>query len=138
MLPVMSATNPVVGGSAGTKTTDGVQGKAPQRQELPVSGNAAPVQQELPTVAVSAQAPVELTNEQMDSVVKHLKEYVDQAMGRVLNIRVDHDTGIAVIKIIDSTTNEIIRQIPSEELVAMVKRISAGKGIDGGLLNSNS
>ncbi|MEK6748991.1 MAG: flagellar protein FlaG [Pseudomonadota bacterium] len=138
MLPVMSATSSVVGGGAGTNTTDGVQGKAPPRQELPSTGKATPVLQEIPIATAQDNVPAEITKSQMDNVVRHLKEYVDQAMGRVLNIRVDNDTGIAVVKIIDSSTNEIIRQIPSEELVEMVKRMDAGKKLDGFLLDSNT
>jgi len=40
-----------------------------------------------------------------------------------LAFQVDQDTGIAFFKVIDSGTRKVIRQVPSEEVLAMAKKL---------------
>jgi flagellar protein FlaG len=42
---------------------------------------------------------------------------------------VDKDTGKTVIKIVDSQTNQVIRQIPSEELLAIARNLDRVEGL---------
>lgn len=44
-----------------------------------------------------------------------------RAMGRELNFSVDKDSGQTVVKVIDPETDEVVRQIPSEEAVERAK-----------------
>jgi len=39
------------------------------------------------------------------------------------------DTGQLVVKIIDRTTQEVIRQMPSEEMLAIAKALDSIKGL---------
>jgi flagellar protein FlaG len=41
-----------------------------------------------------------------------------EKMGRDLRFEVDDDSGMTVVKVIDRSTDEVVRQIPSEEAVA--------------------
>jgi hypothetical protein len=41
---------------------------------------------------------------------------------------VDDDTGQLVVKIIDRSTKEVIRQMPSEEMLAIAKTLDSIKG----------
>ncbi|MEN3111412.1 flagellar protein FlaG [Uliginosibacterium paludis] len=67
------------------------------------------------------------------------KEQIDQAMAQVkgalpavaqnLQFSLDEDTGRTVVKVVDSGTNEVIRQIPSEELLAISKALDMFSGL---------
>lgn len=65
---------------------------------------------------------IELTQESLENVVSQLKAYVQNSQ-RDLNFSVDEATGRVVVKVINSTTDEVIRQIPSEEMLAISRHI---------------
>jgi flagellar protein FlaG len=53
------------------------------------------------------------------------------ASQRNLSFRIDEGTGRTVITVLDATTKEVIRQIPSEEVLAMSQQLAAtGSFID--------
>ena len=66
---------------------------------------------------------------------ERLAEVVEQLNGRMqkmqrgLRFSVDEDSGRVVVKVIDAGTEEVIRQIPSEEMLAMMKHISEFDGM---------
>jgi len=66
---------------------------------------------------------VEVSKEDIDEAVSHLKEYV-QSMQRDMDFSVDDKTGRFVVKVIDSQTKEVIRQIPSEEMLAISRHLA--------------
>lgn len=60
-----------------------------------------------------------------------------QSVRRSLRFNVDDDTGITVITVRDRETDEVIRQIPSEELLALARYFAEagdGQGASKGLL----
>lgn len=46
-----------------------------------------------------------------------------------LQFEVDKDTDKLIVKVIDRSTGEVIRQIPNEEVVRIAKLMSDGKGL---------
>lgn len=48
---------------------------------------------------------------------------------RGLEFRVDEVTGKTVVTVMDRETEEVIRQIPSEELLALAQRLKEGGGL---------
>ena len=64
------------------------------------------------------------------AVEKAAQELAKQSseLGRDLRFEVDDDSGVTVIKVIDPTTDEVVRQIPSEEAVDR-----ASQGANGAL-----
>jgi flagellar protein FlaG len=52
-----------------------------------------------------------------------------QPVARDLLFSVDEDTGKTVVKIVDSATDEVIRQIPSEEVLAIAKALNKLQGL---------
>lgn len=103
----------------------------PQRVSAPLSAvgvkasvDAASQQSEV----VAEQQPVlgtrnnEFTPEELESAVRNLNDYV-QNVQRNLQFNIDDDTGHTVIKVIDSETEELIRQMPSEEVLAMAHHL---------------
>jgi flagellar protein FlaG len=65
----------------------------------------------------------------------HLQEAVRRAADVVhklasdLLFSLDQETGKTVIKIVDSRTNEVIRQIPSEEVLAISRNLDRIEGL---------
>ncbi|MCL6555690.1 MAG: flagellar protein FlaG [Burkholderiales bacterium] len=48
---------------------------------------------------------------------------------RDLNIEIDKDTGIVVVKVVDRESGEVIRQIPPEETLAIAKNLDTAQGV---------
>lgn len=92
------------------------------------------------SIAPSPQAITESTAaEGFGAVAQPSREQIDQAMTKVkealpevaqnLQFSLDEDTGRTIVKVVDSGTNEVIRQIPSEELLAISKALDAFTGL---------
>ena len=83
-----------------------------ERQTLPVEDeDGGPTQQ------------VEISPETLDKVVSQLNIYA-QNLRRDLQFSVDESTGHVVVTVIDSETQEVIRQIPPEELLALSQHLA--------------
>ena len=65
---------------------------------------------------------IEATQEKLEEMVSHLKDYV-QSMNRDMDFSVDDHTGRFVVRVTDSQTNELIRQIPSEEMLSIARHL---------------
>ena len=87
-----------------------------QRNETAADGEILP-----PAPAGKVQDP-----SQVESAVSQISEFV-QNLQRDLQFSVDEDSGRIVIKVIDSETNEVIRQIPPEDALRLARDLgSAG------------
>ena len=58
--------------------------------------------------------------------VERLNELI-QSVRRELQFSVDEDSGRTVIKVIDSATQEVVRQIPPEEVMTLVDRLATDR-----------
>ena len=65
---------------------------------------------------------VELSQEALEKVVSQLNAYIQNTQ-RDVDFSVDDATGRVVVKVIDSESEEIIRQIPSEEMLAISRHL---------------
>jgi flagellar protein FlaG len=65
---------------------------------------------------------------QLQEAVRRAQEAVSQFASN-LRFSVDKDTGKTVVKIVDSHTNQVIRQIPSEELLAISRNLDRVEGL---------
>ena len=75
----------------------------------------------------------QFSDEELADFVEEIESSV-QNVQRDLRFAVDKNSGDTIIKVIDSQTDEIIRQIPSEEIIEMRQRIqsfTSGSLIDG-------
>jgi len=66
--------------------------------------------------------------QQVETAAQSVREFV-QPINSNLEFSVDDDTGQLVVKIIDRTTQEVIRQMPSEEMLAIAKALDSIKGL---------
>ena len=58
--------------------------------------------------------------ESIEKIAADLQKFV-QSMGRDLNFSVDETTGYHVVRVIDQNTGELIRQLPSDELLKLAR-----------------
>ncbi len=65
---------------------------------------------------------VELSQEALEKVVSQLNAYIQNTQ-RDMDFSVDDATGRVVVRVVDSTTEEVIRQIPSEEMLAISRHL---------------
>ncbi len=70
----------------------------------------------------------EEVTERLEHSVSQLNELV-QSVQRDLHFSIDEFSGDTVIKVLDTNTAEVIRQIPSEEVLALTKNIESLKGV---------
>ncbi|MCL7743478.1 flagellar protein FlaG [Guyparkeria hydrothermalis] len=68
-----------------------------------------------------------LDREALEAKLAELEELV-QSRQRDLSFSVDDDTGRTVVKVINARTDEVVRQIPSEEILSIARRIENGEG----------
>lgn len=65
---------------------------------------------------------MELSQEALEKVVSQLNAYIQNTQ-RDMDFSVDDSTGRVVVKVIDSQSEEVIRQIPSEEMLAISRHL---------------
>jgi len=66
--------------------------------------------------------------EQLEQAVEAVKKFIAPISSN-LDFSIDEETGIRVIKVIDSSTQEVIRQIPSEEILQIAKALDRLQGL---------
>ncbi len=91
------------------------------------SGSTEKVAVQRQTVAVEVtevetQVDVELSQEALEKVVSQLNAYIQNTQ-RDVDFSVDDATGRVVVRVIDSESEEVIRQIPSEEMLAISRHL---------------
>lgn len=96
------------------------------RQEVAASGKAAP-----PAVQVVAREAPRQSAQELAQATRDISDYI-QTVSRSLQIAVDSDLGSTIITVIDKATDEVVRQIPSEEVVALARFLSQQQAELGG------
>lgn len=92
--------------------------------EVKQQKSAAPV--ELPQKAVK---PVESADiNTVKAAAEQINKLVHQ-FDRNLEFMVDDDTGANIVRVIDSRTQDIIRQMPTEEMLAIAKALDKLQGM---------
>lgn len=64
--------------------------------------------------------------QQLDSAVTQLNDFV-QSIQRDLKFSIDEDSGTVVVKIIDRSSGDLIRQVPQENVLKMVRDLQEFK-----------
>jgi uncharacterized FlaG/YvyC family protein len=64
------------------------------------------------------------TNREVAKAVKTLNENGTAGPGRAFSIAIDGKTKIPVVRIVDSSTNELIEQIPSQYILDLAEQIT--------------
>lgn len=91
----------------------------PRRGEVPPS--ADPARPPADNAAVRADASVAL---------QQARSEANRALaqkGRELSFEFDRELGRVIVKLVDTKTREVIRQVPSEEMQAIARALAAGE-----------
>ena len=97
----------------------------PVEHEQKIRQDAAAAGKQIPP---SDDAGQETANEkQVNQAVQEMKEYA-QSIDRDLKFNVDDDSGRLIITVIDPETNKVVRQIPPEETLHILRRMERGGG----------
>ena len=77
----------------------------------------------------SSQPPQKLASaDELKHATEELQRRI-QAVSPELQFSVDQDSGRTIIKVTDKATNEVIRQIPSEEVLKLNKELDRLQGL---------
>jgi len=77
-----------------------------------------------PQTAAQQRAQDEANNKALEQAVSQMNTYA-QNLQRSLQFRVDKDSGETVVRVVDPKTDEVIRQIPNEEVLLIANRMRA-------------
>ncbi len=93
------------------------------------SGSAHVAKSDSEVIAQVVSTPMQSSNinevvapvrESIEKIAADLQKFV-QSMGRDLNFSVDETTGYHVVRVVDQSTGELIRQLPSDELLKLAR-----------------
>lgn len=73
--------------------------------------------------------------EQVEEAVSRINEYV-QNQQRTIRFSVDEKSGRDVVTVLDQRTDEVIRQIPREEILVVVRRLAEQQDGEFNIFNS--
>ncbi|MCK4951175.1 MAG: flagellar protein FlaG, partial [Gammaproteobacteria bacterium] len=104
-----------------------------------VSHSAEPTRQILPAGNANTSEP---TSEAVKVAVEKLNTQI-QSLQRDLSFSIDEDSGRTVVRVIDSETKEVVRQIPSEEVLKLAQQLEVilsevGEQLSGVLLEEQA
>ena len=80
------------------------------------------------TRAVAQTGQAEPSRDELEKATKEMNDFV-QTLNSAIEFSLDKDTGATVVKVIDTATKEVLRQIPSEEMLAISKALDKVKGL---------
>ena len=112
------------------QTTIGAVTNRPAREVAPAR-SAAAVESTDPETPPSDAVAEERKTAKPEQPALDMRESVErlndliQSVRRELSFSIDQDSGRTVIQVIDSKTQEIVRQIPAEEVMTLVERLGA-------------
>lgn len=96
----------------------------PQASGLRKTSALAPPTQK--QAAAPAHAP--LSSEAVKQVARQINDFLKSSSSSI-EFTVDGDSSTVVVRVVDSQTNELIRQIPSEEMIAISKSLDQMAGL---------
>lgn len=102
----------------------------PGEQAVPVAAAAAPrpVQAAAAVVQQVTAAAAKPDAAQVKKAVENLRQ-ATQSAAQNIEFSVDHDTNQTVIRVVDGSTKEVIRQIPTEEVIQIAKSLDRLSGL---------
>lgn len=88
----------------------------------------APSREPVRTPPPESAAPPKPSPEQVRQAVQEIQKVVEP-VAQNLQFMVDKETGKTVVRVVDATTKEVIRQIPTEEVLSIAKAIDRLQGL---------
>jgi flagellar protein FlaG len=99
-----------------------------QPQTQPVDGTLKKLQREVEQQVQDAQEKRDIKPEELQKLIEEVKRKFDM-LSKYLKIDIDQELEIPVVKIMERDTNKVIRQIPPDYLLELMKRIDQLLGL---------
>jgi flagellar protein FlaG len=99
-----------------------------QLQTQPADGTLKKMQKEMEQQVQDAQEKRDIKPEELQKLIEEVKRKFDM-LSKYLKIDIDQELEIPVVKIMEKDTNRVIRQIPPEYLLELMKRIDQLLGL---------
>jgi flagellar protein FlaG len=93
-----------------------------QQQVQPMDGALRKLQKEVKQQVQDAQEKRDVKPEELQRLIEEVKRKFDM-LSKYLKIDIDQELEIPVVKIMEKDTNRVIRQIPPDYLLELMKRI---------------
>ncbi|WP_338849043.1 flagellar protein FlaG [Massilia sp. W12] len=109
-------------------------GAPPQATTQPAASNASnAVEEKYAATPADSNKAVEknksaIAPEKLNEAVKNINKQL-QSLAQDIEFKIDDDTNITVIKVVDRKTKEILRQIPSDEALEIAKALDNVHGL---------
>ncbi|MBL8473080.1 MAG: flagellar protein FlaG [Rhodocyclaceae bacterium] len=107
-------------GAAPPPTSSGANARAQPSQAAP----AAPANGSAKSKAEEARS---LSPEQLEAAVDELRKQVEPLAQNLL-LAIDKETGRTIVKLVDTATNKVLRQIPSEQILDLIHSVGKAQG----------
>jgi flagellar protein FlaG len=101
---------------------------APLAKEAKPVVQPSPVSPQKKAVEAPAERSEPPSRKSVEDAVERVSKFVSQTANDI-SFSVDLDSGVDVVKIIDRGTREVIRQIPSEEMIALAQALDKLQGL---------
>ena len=99
-----------------------------QQPQLNTDSTLRKMQKEVEQQIKEAQAERKINPEELQRLLEEIKRKFDM-LSKYLKIDIDQDLEIPVVKIMERDTNKVIRQIPPDYLLELMKRIDQLLGL---------
>ncbi|OIN07721.1 flagellar protein FlaG [Oceanisphaera psychrotolerans] len=110
----------------------------PRAQPLPAEAGGRPREPAMPRQAEATQTAqavqatdqgkaLALAPEQLEQMAGEIQNFIG-SINRNLQFRVDEDSGRNVVTVLDGDTGDVVRQIPTEELLDVIARLNEASG----------
>jgi flagellar protein FlaG len=102
--------------------------KLNQQQAQPMDGALRKLQKEVNQQVQDAQEKRDVKPEELQKLIEEVRKKFDM-LSKYLKIDIDQELEIPVVKIMEKDTNRVIRQIPPDYLLELMKRIDQLLGL---------
>ncbi len=82
----------------------------------------------VPKLELPVQSPAEIDAAALTGAVKKLNEYVAPAL-QTIQFSIDQESERIVVRVVDTATQKVLRQIPNEEVMAITKTLDKLQGL---------
>lgn len=95
--------------------------------ENDLAKNTARIEEQSKISITEASKTSAMTPNQLEKVAQQLQDFMGE-MNRSLEFLVDKDSGRDVIKVLDKSTGDLVKQYPSEEMLSIISKLSNATG----------
>lgn len=96
--------------------------------QTPATGSSA-ADKSSGTLPSAAASDAKSSLDQLDKAVSKANEFLQSQTSLNLQFSVDKDIDRTVVKVVDPTTQEVVRQIPSKEVIEIAKSLDRLQGL---------